>query len=79
LDVKKIGTRNIFAGNLTRQPAYEGLKYRVVGDLTNTDFVMNNTFWLGTFPGLTEEMLDYIAETVMEFAAQAKAGLLVVA
>jgi CDP-6-deoxy-D-xylo-4-hexulose-3-dehydrase len=77
LEAAKVGTRNIFAGNLTRQPAYEGWEYRVVGELTNTDFVMNNVFWVGTFPGLTTEMLDYIAKTMIEFAKHAKAGLLV--
>ena len=70
LDAKKIGTRLIFAGNLLRQPAYEGWEYRVVGDLTNTDFVMNQVFWVGVFPGLTEPMLDYIAETMHAFAEQ---------
>ena len=79
LDVKKVGTRNIFAGNLVRQPAYEGWEYRVIGDLKNTDYVMNQVFWIGVFPGLTNEMLDYIADTMKEFAANAKAGLLVVA
>jgi len=78
LEAGKIGTRNIFAGNLIRQPAYEGWEYRVVGELTNTDFVMNNVFWIGTFPGLTEPMLDYIAETATAFVEKAKAGLLVV-
>jgi CDP-6-deoxy-D-xylo-4-hexulose-3-dehydrase len=77
LDAAKIGTRNIFAGNLIRQPAYEGWEYRVVGVLTNTDFVMNNVFWVGTFPGLTTEMLDYIAETMVDFVKTAKSGLLV--
>ena len=70
LDSKKIGTRLIFAGNLLRQPAYEGWEYRVVGDLPNTDFVMNQVFWVGVFPGLTEPMLDYIAETMHAFAEQ---------
>lgn len=70
LDAKKIGTRLIFAGNLLRQPAYEGWEYRVVGELTNTDFVMNQVFWVGVFPGLTEPMLDYIAETMHAFAEQ---------
>ena len=78
LEAKKIGTRNIFAGNLIRQPAYEGWEFRVVGDLSNTDFVMNNVFWIGVFPGLTEPMLDFIAATAAEFVAQAKAGLTVV-
>ncbi|MEO6924591.1 MAG: DegT/DnrJ/EryC1/StrS family aminotransferase, partial [Bryocella sp.] len=78
LEAAKIGTRNIFAGNLTRQPAYEGLEYRVVGELTNTDYVMSHSFWIGTFPGLTNEMLDYIAKIATEFVANAKAGLLVI-
>jgi len=78
LEAKKIGTRLLFAGNLTRQPAYEELEYRVVGELTNTDYVMNNVFWIGVFPGLTEEMLDFMVQTVAEFVGQAKAGLVVV-
>jgi CDP-6-deoxy-D-xylo-4-hexulose-3-dehydrase len=75
LEAAKIGTRNIFAGNLTRQPMYEGKEYRVIGKLKNTDFVMNNVFWIGTFPGLTEAMLDYIAQTATEFAVRARTGL----
>jgi CDP-6-deoxy-D-xylo-4-hexulose-3-dehydrase len=75
LDTAKIGTRLVFAGNLLRQPAYEGLEYRVVGELANTDFVMNNVFWIGVFPGLTEEMLQYVVKTVVGFVAEAKAGL----
>ena len=78
LETNKIGTRLLFAGNLLRQPAYEGWEYRVVGEMTNTDYVMNNVFWIGVFPGLTREMLDYIAETAIDFVANAKAGLLVV-
>ena len=78
LEANKIGTRLLFAGNLLRQPAYEGLEYRVVGDMTNTDYVMNNVFWIGVFPGLTREMLDFIAQTASQFVGQAKAGLVVV-
>ena len=78
LEAKKIGTRLLFAGNLLRQPAYEGWEYRVVGEMTNTDFVMNNVFWIGVFPGLTEAMLDHIVATAKEFAGAAKAGLQVV-
>jgi CDP-6-deoxy-D-xylo-4-hexulose-3-dehydrase len=78
LDNKKVGTRLVFAGNLLRQPAYEGWEYRVVGELTNTDYVMNQVFWIGVYPGLTSEMLDYIVKTMVEFAAQAKSGLKVV-
>ena len=79
LEANKIGTRLVFAGNLTRQPAYEGWEYRVVGELTNTDFVMDNVFWIGVFPGLTREMLDFIVKVMTEFVANAKAGLSVVA
>ena len=67
LEMNKIGTRLIFAGNLLRQPAYEGWEYRVVGEMTNTDFVMNQSFWIGTFPGLTTEMLDFIAKVITDF------------
>ena len=67
LEQVKIATRLVFAGNLTRQPAYEGWEYRVVGDLTNTDFVMKNVFWIGVFPGLTQPMLDFMASTILEF------------
>lgn len=72
LDANKIGTRLVFAGNLLRQPAYEGYDHRVVGELINTDFVMTNVFWLGVFPGLTTVMLDFIAHTISEFIANAK-------
>ncbi len=75
LDAQKIGTRLLFAGNLLRQPAYEGYEYRVIGELTNTDFVMNQVFWIGVYPGLTEPMLDFIAETAKQFVAQAAGGL----
>ena len=51
---------------------------RVVGEMPNTDYVMNNVFWIGVFPGLTTEMLDYMVETVTEFVGTAKAGLVVV-
>jgi CDP-6-deoxy-D-xylo-4-hexulose-3-dehydrase len=75
LEEKKIGTRLVFAGNLLRQPAYEGLEYRVVGELKNTDYVMNSAFWIGVFPGLTKEMLDFIVQTVTEFVSSQKAPL----
>ena len=78
LEANKIGTRLLFAGNLLRQPAYEGWEYRVVGEMTNTDYVMNNVFWIGVFPGLTKEMLDFIAKTAIEFVAAVKSGLVVV-
>ncbi|MFN5515360.1 MAG: lipopolysaccharide biosynthesis protein RfbH [Cyanobacteriota bacterium] len=67
LEEKGIGTRLLFGGNLARQPAYEGLSYRVVGGLENTDRVMNQTFWIGLYPGLTEEMLDYVVTVIKDF------------
>lgn len=67
LDQNKIGTRLLFAGNLTRQPYMIGRKYRMAGDLTNTDTVMNNTFWIGVYPGLRDEMLEFSADKIESF------------
>src|SRR5262245_33841106 len=67
LDQYKIGTRLLFAGNLTRQPSMMGRHYRVHGELGNTDRIMNDTFWIGVFPGLTEEMLDFAASKIETF------------
>jgi CDP-4-dehydro-6-deoxyglucose reductase, E1 len=67
LDEKKIGTRLLFAGNLLKQPAYRNIEHRVIGDLKNSDLVMTNTFWLGVYPGLTEEMLSFVSEVVHDF------------
>ena len=67
LDQNKIGTRLLFAGNLTRQPYMLGRNFRVSGDLTNTDFVMNNSFWVGVYPGLSEDMLSFIADKIESF------------
>jgi len=67
LDQNKIGTRLLFAGNLTRQPYFEGRKYRISGDLEQTDVIMNDTFWMGLYPGLSEDMLDFSAETIETF------------
>ncbi|RSL16399.1 CDP-6-deoxy-D-xylo-4-hexulose-3-dehydrase [Edaphobacter aggregans] len=63
LDQRKIGTRLLFGGNLLRQPAYLNSKYRKIGELPNTDYVMNNVFWIGVYPGLTENMIDYIIDS----------------
>lgn len=67
LDSRLIGTRLMFAGNILRQPAYRGIDARVVGDLTNTDIVMRRTFWVGVYPGLTPAMIDFIADSLLEF------------
>ncbi len=67
LDSCKIGTRLLFGGNLTKQPAYHGRKHRIVDDLVNTDFVMNQVFWVGVYPGLTKEMLDYVVGSMIHF------------
>lgn len=67
LDQNKIGTRLLFAGNLTRQPYFKDVQYRVVGDLTNTDITMNNTLWLGNYPALNEEHFDFVAQKIEEF------------
>jgi CDP-6-deoxy-D-xylo-4-hexulose-3-dehydrase len=67
LDQCKIGTRLLFAGNLIRQPYFEGVEYRIVGELTNTEITMNQTLWLGIYPGLDKEHLDYVAERLEEF------------
>jgi len=67
LDQNKIATRLLFAGNLTRQPYMIGRNYRISGELTNTDIVMNQTFWLGVWPGLTTQQLDFVVEKLEEF------------
>ena len=67
LDQSKIATRLLFAGNLTRQPYMIGRNFRVSGELTNTDTVMNQTFWLGVWPGLTTQQLDYVVDKLEEF------------
>ena len=68
LNERKIGTRQLFGGNLVRQPAYADLNYRVVGDLGTSDRVMNQAFWIGVYPGLTPAMLDYVLESINEIA-----------
>ena len=71
LEKNKIQTRNLFAGNLLKHPAFNEMRksgegYRVVGELVNTDFVMNNTFWIGVYPGMNDEIIDFMAKTVRE-------------
>ena len=67
LDQNKIGTRLLFAGNLTRQPYMIGRNFRISGELTHTDLVMSNSFWVGVYPGLTEEMLSFAVEKIESF------------
>ena len=66
LNEKGIGTRQLFGGNLVRQPAYKDVDYRVIGNLENTDIIMNQTFWVGIWPGLTEEMIRYMSATIIQ-------------
>jgi CDP-6-deoxy-D-xylo-4-hexulose-3-dehydrase len=70
LESRKIGTRLLFAGNLLRQPAYQGIPHRVVGDLKNSDFVMNQVFWIGVYPGLNVPELAYVLDTFHGFAGR---------
>jgi CDP-6-deoxy-D-xylo-4-hexulose-3-dehydrase len=68
LNAHKIDTRLLFGGNLIRQPAYQGVEFRVIGDLKRTDYVMRNVLWVGVYPGLTSPMLQHIAEVIGEVA-----------
>lgn len=69
LNINKIHTRNLFGGNLLRQPAFMNIEHRVVGDLANTDFIMNNTFFIGVYPGIGKEEIDYMIEMFDNFFA----------
>jgi CDP-6-deoxy-D-xylo-4-hexulose-3-dehydrase len=71
LEAHKIATRLLFAGNLIRQPAYRGQKYRVIGDLARTNEVMERVFWIGVYPGLSEPMLDYMCEMLTQLCETA--------
>lgn len=72
LESRRIGTRLVFAGNLVRQPAYAGLKFRTAGGLGNADRVMRQAFWVGLYPGLSREMLSYVVETIRAFCRSGK-------
>ena len=67
LDSRKIGTRLLFAGNILKQPAYKDIDFKVVGELENTDIIMNRSFWVGVYPGLTKQMLDYVIESISDY------------
>ena len=71
LEAHKIGTRLLFGGNLIRQPAYRGQKFRVVGNLNRADEVMHRVFWIGVYPGLTQSMLDYVSDMIMQLCESA--------
>jgi CDP-6-deoxy-D-xylo-4-hexulose-3-dehydrase len=70
LEQHNIGTRLLFAGNLVRQPYFKNREYRVAGELINTDIIMNNTFWLGIYPAIDTEMIDYMVKTMNNFINQ---------
>jgi CDP-4-dehydro-6-deoxyglucose reductase, E1 len=72
LESRRVGTRLLFGGNLVRQPAYQNIRYRIVGDLKATDYVMRNVFWIGVYPGLSEPMLDYIVDAFSAFVRDLK-------
>lgn len=67
LDEMKIGTRLMFAGNITKQPAYTNTDFRIIGDLRNSDIVMERSFWIGVYPGLTKPMLEFVIECITNF------------
>ena len=67
LESHRIGTRQLFGGNLLAQPAYRNIEHRVSGSLTNTNTISNNAFWIGVFPGLSDEMIDYMIATISDF------------
>ncbi len=74
MDGCRIATRLLFAGNLLRQPAYQDIDHRVVGSLDTTDFIMNNVFWIGVYPGLTQPMLDYMVDTLHSAVRELSGG-----
>ena len=67
LSSKLIDTRPLFAGNIIKQPYFKNISYRIGGNLQNTDLIMNNTFWIGVFPGLNEKMLEYVIMSFKNF------------
>lgn len=74
LERRRIATRLLFGGNLVRQPAYRDLNFRIVGDLAQSDRVMRGTFWVGVYPGLTQEMIEWIASSILEYCRDGYRG-----
>lgn len=78
LEERNIQTRNLFAGNILRHPCFEtlreGVDYRVAGDLTNTEMIMNRSFWIGVYPGMTEEKLDFMSDSIRVFVVERRSG-----
>jgi CDP-6-deoxy-D-xylo-4-hexulose-3-dehydrase len=74
LEGRKIATRQVFAGNALRQPAYRGIEHRVVGGLANTDLTMRQTFWIGVYPGITDPMMDYVLSEITAFVRERAAA-----
>lgn len=70
LESRKIGTRLLFGGNILRQPAYSSTRYRVSGELVNSDLITRQTFWIGVHPGLTDAMIDFVLETIRDFVVR---------
>jgi CDP-6-deoxy-D-xylo-4-hexulose-3-dehydrase len=71
IESKGVQTRMLFAGNLIKHPCFDEMRasgegYRVVGELKNTNRIMEDTFWVGVYPGMTDEMIDYMAKTIIE-------------
>jgi CDP-6-deoxy-D-xylo-4-hexulose-3-dehydrase len=75
LEDRKVGTRMLFAGNLTKQPAFQDVEYRVHGTLEHTDKIMNDSFWVGVWPGIDEPRLDYMADTLLRVTEELLAGI----
>ena len=75
LESQKIQTRNLFAGNILKHPCFETLKedvdFRIASPLTETDFIMNNTCWIGVYPGMSKEKLDYMIKNIRDFVSGA--------
>ena len=70
IEEHNVQTRLLFSGNLIKHPCFDQIRgtnaYRVVGELDDTEFIMNNTFWVGVYPGMTDEMIDYMAQVIIE-------------